>query len=202
MTSRGTTEFWRLFHALSPKVRQTAKTPFKDSWIIRRIPVCSWSACVPMRACGRFASPGIIAPLPGATTMTGFGFGSAHTKNLTGVFRNKSARAGCQASLIVVFRSIARRLIDRFFLEPAHLVFQLGHAEVEALHELAHLGRQDDTIRAVMPRGVAALDRIFKFFAAGATSTGTLTGGDFFHDGRLAQNPRHAIYTTGTKGES
>ncbi|MGA9453506.1 MAG: hypothetical protein WBW41_19440 [Verrucomicrobiia bacterium] len=29
MTSRGTTDFWRLYHALSPKIRQAAQEAFR-----------------------------------------------------------------------------------------------------------------------------------------------------------------------------
>ena len=68
-----------------------------------------------------------------------------------------------------------------FFLEPAQLVFKLGHAVVEAFQNFAHVGGKDDTVRAMMPRGIAALDGIFEFFPAGAAGAGALAGGDFFH---------------------
>jgi hypothetical protein len=79
------------------------------------------------------------------------------------------------------FRSIGRRRAGGFFLELAQLVFKLHHADVEAFQDFAHIGGKDDTVRAMMPRGVAALDGIFEFFPAGAAGAGALAGGDFFH---------------------
>jgi hypothetical protein len=122
--------------------------------------------------------------------MTGFGFGSVRTKNLTGVFRNEYNRERNWFQPRFLPASIARRLIDGFFLEPAQLVFELGHTVVETLQDFAHVGRKNDTVRAMMSRGIAALDGIFELFAAGAAGAGTLAGGDFFHGKELTKKSK------------
>jgi hypothetical protein len=52
---------------------------------------------------------------------------------------------------------------------------------MEAFQNFTNVGRKADTVRAVMSRGLAALDGIFEFFPAGAAGAETLTGGDFIH---------------------
>ena len=74
-----------------------------------------------------------------------------------------------------------RRWRSGFFLEAAQLVFKLGHAHVKALQDSTHVGGKHDTVRAVLPGGIAALDGVFEFFPAGAAGAGALTGGDLFH---------------------
>ena len=61
------------------------------------------------------------------------------------------------------------------------MVFKLPHAGIEAFQNFAHVRGKRDTVRAVMPRGVAALDGIIEFFPAGAARAGALAGGGLFH---------------------
>jgi len=65
----------------------------------------------------------------------------------------------------------------RLFLKAAELVFKLCHTAAEAFQNFAGLGGDVHAVFAVMPRGGAALDGIFKFLAAGAAGAGTLAGG-------------------------
>ena len=66
-------------------------------------------------------------------------------------------------------------------MEPAQLVFELGHTGMEAFQNFAHINRQNNAVRAMMTRGIVALDRIFEFFPADAAGAKALAGGDFFH---------------------
>ena len=80
-----------------------------------------------------------------------------------------------------IFNSVACGRPCWFFLEPAQLVFKLAHADIEAFQNFLHIGWKHNAVRAMVTGGVAALDGIIKFFAAGTAGAGTLTGGDFFH---------------------
>ena len=50
---------------------------------------------------------------------------------------------------------------------------------MEAFQNFAHVGGNDDTVRAMMTRGIAALDGIFELFPAGAAGAGALALIDF-----------------------
>src|ERR1035437_4618919 len=69
------------------------------------------------------------------------------------------------------------------FLKAAELVFQLGHAAVEAFQNFSHFGGNGHAVVAMVARGGAAFDGIFKLFAASATGAETLAGRNFFHGG-------------------
>jgi hypothetical protein len=81
----------------------------------------------------------------------------------------------------------------RFFRQAAKLVFQLRHAAVEAFQGFARLGGDGRAILAMMARGGAAFDGIFKFLAAGATGALALAGGrGCGHSARFLTQSRHA----------
>jgi hypothetical protein len=64
-----------------------------------------------------------------------------------------------------------------FFLLAAQLVFELGHAIVEALQNFPRFGRDGHAVLAMVARGGAAFDGIIKLLAAGAAGARALTGG-------------------------
>jgi hypothetical protein len=69
----------------------------------------------------------------------------------------------------------------KIVLLPAQLAFELpfklGNAVAEALDNLPGLRRHRRAVFAMMARGVAALDRIVKFLAAGAAGALAVGGG-------------------------
>ncbi len=71
-----------------------------------------------------------------------------------------------------------------FFLLATELVFQLRHAVVEALQNFPRLGGNGHAVVAMMARGGAALDRIFKFLAASPAGARALTGGGWGGHGK------------------
>ena len=67
------------------------------------------------------------------------------------------------------------------FCRPiSELMLQLGHAGAQAFQRFAGLGGNGHAVFAMVARGVAALDRVFKFFAAGATGVRALAGCGLF----------------------
>src|ERR1035438_1323951 len=73
----------------------------------------------------------------------------------------------------------SRRLLGRrggFFPNAAQLVFELRHAVVEALQNFPRFRRHGHAVLAMMARGGAAFDGIFKFPAAGAAGALALAG--------------------------
>jgi hypothetical protein len=66
-------------------------------------------------------------------------------------------------------------LCGGLFLKAAELVFELRHTIIETLQSFPRFRRNDDTILAMVARGSAAFDRIFKFLAAGAAGAGTFS---------------------------
>jgi len=112
----------------------------------------------------------------------------------------------------------------RLFLQTAELVFQLRHAAAEAFQNFPGFGGDGHTVLAVVARGGAALDGIFKLFAAGAAGAGTLAGRDgrghggiinreiheshekfqvlkqFFSPGRRRESQRDSILQPGVDG--
>jgi hypothetical protein len=65
------------------------------------------------------------------------------------------------------------------FLQVAELVFQLRDSGVQAFQNFPRLGGDGHAVFAMMARGGAAFDGVFKFLAAGAAGAGSLAGAEW-----------------------
>ena len=77
-----------------------------------------------------------------------------------------------------------------FFLQTTELVFQLSHPVIQTLQSFARFNGNKHAVLAVVTRGSAALDGIFKFLAAGAAGALTFSRSHFFQNFYLCRFSR------------